>query len=301
MALFTTTFMYQVTPGGTNQYTISSEVINASATGDATDDTIAVDEEFPFEFDDVATAALYDGTYTYLGVEQSLGGYVALGPDDNYYVFSNQAYAPNQNFNIQQTPVVVCFLAGTMIATPDGETAVEHLSIGDLVVTADGRSVPVKWIGLQTLTTVFGMPDGRKPVCVAAGALGEGLPTRDLRLTSDHALLMDGLAIQAGALVNDATIRRIPASELGQHFVVYHVETASHDAILANGVAAETFVDNVSRHHFDNFAEYEALFGAHTAATSELDMPRVKSARQVPAAIRERLATIAAKTSIKAA
>ncbi len=39
-----------------------------------------------------------------------------------------------------------------MIATPDGETAVEALSIGDLVMTASGEQVPVKWIGRQTIS-----------------------------------------------------------------------------------------------------------------------------------------------------
>ena len=57
----------------------------------------------------------------------------------------------------------LCFLSGTTIACPDGERAVETLDIGDLVLTFDGCAVPVKWIGRQTLSPVFGMPEGRGP------------------------------------------------------------------------------------------------------------------------------------------
>ena len=99
-------------------------------------------------------------------------------------------------------------------------------------------------------------------MCIAAGALGDNLPIRDLRLTSDHALLIDDVLVQAGALVNGSTIRRIPNAELGERFTVFHIETENHEVILAEGTPAETFIDNVSRRRFDNFAEYEALYGA---------------------------------------
>lgn len=182
-----------------------------------------------------------------------------------------------------------CFLAGTMIATPEGERAVEDLAIGDLVLTSDGRAVLVKWMGRQTLVTVFGPPENLRPVCIAAGALGEGLPIRDLCVTAGHAMVLDGLLVQAGALVNGTTIRRMTASELGERFIVHHIETEEHEIVLAEGAPTETFVDNVTRRRFDNFAEYEELFGVETGKMDELDHPRVKSARQLPAALRARL------------
>ena len=40
--------------------------------------------------------------------------------------------------------VNLCFAAGTLIATPQGERAVETLAIGDMIRTADGRDVAVK-------------------------------------------------------------------------------------------------------------------------------------------------------------
>ena len=73
-------------------------------------------------------------------------------------------------------------------------------------------------------------------------------------------------------------------------FVYYHIELEDHSLILAEGVPAETFVDNVTRRNFDNHADYEAFYGVDEVATSEMEVPRAKSARQVPRAVRERLA-----------
>ena len=127
------------------------------------------------------------------------------------------------------------------------------------------------------------------PVRFAAGSLGDGLPHTDLTVTSDHAMLVDGVLCHAGALVNGTTITRVPLSELGESYTVYHVETEEHEIILANGAPAETFIDNVSRRVFDNYAEFETLYG-EVPEMQELPYPRALSPRQVPAGIRARLA-----------
>jgi hypothetical protein len=69
-----------------------------------------------------------------------------------FFLFSNTAHTSGQTSQIDTGDFAVCFVAGTLIATPDGERAVEALAIGDLVMTANGRAVPVKWLGRQTLS-----------------------------------------------------------------------------------------------------------------------------------------------------
>ena len=182
----------------------------------------------------------------------------------------------------------VCFLAGTGIATPAGETAIQALAIGDLVLTADGRAAPVRWVGVQTVVSVFADPLRSFPVRITAGALGPDLPVRDLLVSPDHALMLDGVLIQAGALVNGTTILRETA--MPERFTYFHVELEDHALILAEGVPAETFLDTVTRRRFDNWADYEARYGDTGATISELPAPRIKSARQLPLALRERLA-----------
>lgn len=150
--------------------------------------------------------------------------------------------------------------------------------------------MPVRWVGRRSVVTAFGPGAEQAPVEIAAGSLGQDLPVRPLRLTADHALLLDGVLVQAGALAGTAA-RRLTAAELGERYTVYHLETDAHDLILAEGVAAETFLDTVTRRRFDNVAEYEALHGEATPVIAEMDMPRVTSTRQLPLALRARLAT----------
>ena len=178
----------------------------------------------------------------------------------------------------------VCFLPGTAIATPFGSTAVEALAIGDPILTADGRTTFVRWVGRQTVSTRLGTADRNRPVRISAGALGEGLPLRDLCVTADHALLIDGLLIHAAALVNGETITREPLSRFGGSFTVYHVETDAHEVILAEGMPAETFVDYVGRDAFDNPADHVAA-----APLREMALPRITHARALPPGLRARL------------
>lgn len=192
-----------------------------------------------------------------------------------------------ENFVATGTPV--CFFAGSLIATPAGEVAVEKLRIGDMVLTASGAVVPVKWLGRQTVSTRFGPAERLHPVRLAAGSLPGGLPHSDLTVTADHAILIDDVLCHAGALVNGTTITRVPLSEMGESYTVYHIETEAHDIILANGAPAETFIDNVSRRAFDNYAEFDALYG-DVPEMEELGYPRAMSARQVPGRIRAALA-----------
>jgi hypothetical protein len=211
------------------------------------------------------------------------GGWLGVSPSNTYYLFS-VGVPPTETFSYATDGLVVCFLAGTRIATPGGPTPVEALGIGDLVTTAAGDAAPVRWVGRRTVASVFVDPLTAFPIRIAAGALGEGSPTRDLFVSPDHALMIGGLLVQAGALVNGTTIVREAA--MPERFTYFHVELADHALILAEGVPAETFVDNVTRRRFDNHAEYVALHGDAVATIAEMELPRAKSARQVPRSVR---------------
>ena len=123
------------------------------------------------------------------------------------------------------------------------------------------------------------------------------MPHNDLTVTADHAILVDGVLCEAGALVNGTTISRVPLSQFGESYTVYHVETEAHEIILANGAPAETFVDNVSRRAFDNFAEFKRLHG-DPSEMKELSYPRASNARHLPARIKARLGIGVGKDSV---
>jgi hypothetical protein len=206
---------------------------------------------------------------------------------EHFRYYSDKPFRIGFTFTASTEPYVTCFLTGTLIACPEGPRPVEELAPGDRLLTASGETRTVRWIGHQTILSVAADPIRAYPIHVMAGALGEGLPRRDLFLSPGHALVIDGLLIHAGALVNGVTIRRV--MQPGPSFRYFHVETHDHSIILAEGVPTETFLDVVSRRRFDNYAEFEALHGASIAPIPALRMPRVKSVRQLPQAIWDRL------------
>jgi len=185
--------------------------------------------------------------------------------------------------NAAELVVSLCFYPGTRIATPDGEVAVENLRAGEMVLTAKGPQ-PVRWIGHSHVHMGFADPLRALPIRISAGALGAGLPVRDLLLSPDHALYLDGVLVQASALVGQPGIRRETA--VPEQFTYYHVELASHELLFAEGALAESFVDNVERMHFHNWSDR----AAPVEPIAEMDLPRVKSARQLPLRLHRALA-----------
>jgi hypothetical protein len=187
----------------------------------------------------------------------------------------------------------VCFVAGTQIATPTGERAIESLQIGDIVTTAAGAQKPVTWIGRMRIPLTRFNRETAVPICVKRGALGNGLPKHDLYVSNDHAIAIDGLLVIAGLLVNGTSIVRCDdfAADVVEYF---HIELDEHDLLLAEGVASESlFDDGKARAKFDNAAEFAALYPDHVPGLP-MSLGRVASMRQMPKALRARLAASAA-------
>jgi autotransporter passenger strand-loop-strand repeat protein len=162
---------------------------------------------------------------------------------------------------------VPCYCAGTLIATDRGEVAVESLRIGDRVIARGGVARPIRWIGRRGYGAPFVAANRHiQPIRIRAGALGAGVPRRDLFVSPRHAMLflVQGreLLVPAEALLDGAAITRCA----GFGDVAYvHIELDRHDAILAEGAWAETFVDRDSRNLFINAAEHAALHPGRAA------------------------------------
>ncbi|MDA7427034.1 Hint domain-containing protein [Primorskyibacter aestuariivivens] len=195
--------------------------------------------------------------------------------------------SPIHMTNDANTSDLQCFAKGTLIATPNGERPVEELTIGDTLTCADGGVTTVLWVGRQRVNKLF-LGARMQPVRIRAGALGDGLPHTDLTVTADHGMIMDGVVVNASVMVNGDTVEFVPARELEDTFTVYHIETENHDVILANGAHAESFIDYVGRQAFENYREYEALYGSERIIP-EMTLPRVSSLRTLPSEIRARM------------
>lgn len=157
------------------------------------------------------------------------------------------------------TGQALCYLAGTRILTVQGEKPVEALAAGDRVVTRFGGVRVVKWIGLQSYDSRFILKNPEKiPVRIAAGALGGGLPLRDLYVSPGHSVLLRGVLVLAHTLVNGITITQpAPAGVVAY----YNLDFGTHDCVLAEGVWAESYADAPGmRGQFHNAAEFAATY-----------------------------------------
>ncbi|GJE09158.1 Hint domain-containing protein [Methylobacterium longum] len=135
-----------------------------------------------------------------------------------------------------------CYVSGTRIrvlrALTIQDVPVERLCVGDLVITAAGKPRPIRWIGNRSYVGLTA-PKHDRPVRIKARALSDGIPTRDLLVSPDHALMVDGLFIAAGHLVNGTSITR---GEVVQDLTYWHVELDGHDLLLAENTPAESFL-----------------------------------------------------------
>lgn len=174
---------------------------------------------------------------------------------------------------------VACFTTGTRIATMRGEIDVQDLQAGDLLRTAEGAWAPLRWLGRSPISRRFGDPLRVWPIRIRAGALGGGLPVRDLVVSPRHAVFVDGLLVEAGAMVNGGTIVRV--HDMQDAFDYWHVELDTHRLILAESMPTESFLSVAEAMPFANWSEREAPSNAH-----ELPYPRVQSFRQMPRRLR---------------
>ena len=170
---------------------------------------------------------------------------------------------PTNGFGSSAEFTVNCFVAGTMIACPGGDRAVESLKAGDLVLTASGASSPVQFLGSRILD--LAAAPTHRPVLIPAGALADGVPMRDLKLSPDHAIVFNGVLVPARNLVGGA-IRQLDMDVV----TYYHIQLARHDVVIAEGTPCETLLDTDDHSTFDNAAE-----GVVTDAFLAPCLPRV--------------------------
>ncbi len=209
---------------------------------------------------------------------------VSGGPTGASAAASWHAAQGASSFTIDSgTGFTECFAEGTKIFSANGEVEVQNLEIGDSVATINGGETKVLWVGYQDVFPLLAQ-ERDQPVRIRAGALGNNLPSEDLIVTADHALVVDGLLINASALVNHDTIDFMPASEMPR-LRVFHVETENHDIILANGCPAESYLSTRDRSSFANYQEYLDLYGADRIVP-ESDLPRISSRRLLPETVK---------------
>lgn len=142
-----------------------------------------------------------------------------------------------------------CFVGGTLIQLEDCEIAIEDLQEGDMVLTVSGEYEPVKWVGHFSKTIDASDPDASLnsyPVRIAKDAFAPNQPKRDLYVSRLHSVWIDDVLVPAMDLVNDLTITIEERSEV----TYYHLELPTHNVIYAEGLPAESFLDDNNKSIF---------------------------------------------------
>lgn len=225
-----------------------SDVIDLSGWFATLDDVIA------------ATVELSDGSVL-ITLPATLGG----GSVQVYDTTISDLSAINVN--------VVCFTAGTLILTSEGEKRIEDLAVGDLLLTREGVPRPLRAIQTRRLGPQELCARPRLwPVEIAPGALGPGVPRRRLRLSPQHRILVDSPIARrmTGQAALVAALRLLglpgvtqPRPEAGCTYL--HLVLGQHDVVLANGCWSESFYPGAQAMQALSAAaqaEYRAIFGA---------------------------------------
>ena len=251
-----------------NDGTISNDEWDAAVSGDGND---IGDSTFLYR-DGGVSGFLYstDGTTTFT-VDQDV---TAIRAD-----LSNHFEADVSAF--------VCFAKGTRIATPNGQKRIETLTQGDKVLTANGDSRTIRWIGRREVSA-FEMLHAPKlcPVRIRAGALGNQLPEQDLLVSRQHRILVKSKVAERMFGTKEVLIPAIKlvgcsgieVEEQPRSLEYFHILLDDHEVLLANGAPAESL-----------FTGPEALKSLSPEAVEEISalFPEVleRIAAQGPAAL----------------
>lgn len=140
---------------------------------------------------------------------------------------------------------VPCFVEGTEIMTPQGPRLVQDIAPGDETRDPQGKTHKVVWVRHKTISSAVDQINNRV-IIMRAHAISHRVPSHDLYVTGDHCVSLSGVLFPVRMLVNDLSI--VEASL--QPYTVYHIETAEHSLLLANGMACESYLDTGNRDSF---------------------------------------------------
>ncbi len=184
--------------------------------------------------------------------------YTTASPSGWYFV-----PAPGSDFTVGATlgnyqshttgwtySAVMCFAQRALIETDQGPIPVEKLEPDARIALAEGGFASLR---LNLLSAVSGAQmaefESLRPVVITAGALGAGLPMRDLRVSRQHRLQVCSPIAQRMFGVKDVLIAAIRLTDLSGIYLedcadalnYYHLVFDLHQVVLAEGAPAESF------------------------------------------------------------
>lgn len=192
-----------------------------------------------------------DGNWTYTA-DNSNAAIQALDTGDTltevFTVTSNNGTS-TVTITINGADEPPCFVAGSLIDTPQGPRPVEDLRAGDWVLTRDEGPQKILWAGERRIDLRY-MPQSEvfQPILLRKDSLGPGVPDRDVLMSPMHRVLVrdptvalftgyDEALCPVSHLINGNTIRR----EGLEHVTYHHLLFDTHQVLRGSGCESESF------------------------------------------------------------
>jgi len=153
---------------------------------------------------------------------------------------------------------VVCYVKGTKILTKEGYKHIEELKNGDFLLTKgkimDGIAYmspsyslePVVWTSSFKVSNK-NINKNSSPICIKQNSLGVNQPIRDLYVSPNHGIFIDGKIVPAKYLINGKNINQVKGLDGVEY---YHVELSTHGVITAEGIFTESYSNENTKHIF---------------------------------------------------
>ena len=248
--------------GTTDMYDIDNTLSN---------DTFSIDGGPAQTFDGLA---VYNATLTYTDgtpsatitavVFQDTAGNLYLAPESSANAdYTAMTAAPIESITLdsispissgrlladRQDTDFLCFGAGTLILTDQGDVPVEALAVGDRVVTLDRGVQPIRWIKRSRQPLEHTGAD-KHPVLIRTGALGPGSPSRDLVVSPQHRILVGAKRQLLDAFTAEAlapakalcALRHVRHITGKQRIDWVHFACDRHEVVCANGCWSESLL-----------------------------------------------------------
>lgn len=207
---------------------------------------------------------------------------------DNTLTIANGAAPASSAALTGDTTGVICFAQGTNITTDRGDTPIEDLSVGDMVLTQDKRLLPIKWISsvLVDAETLAHNPKLR-PIRICAGALGNGLPRRDLFVSPQHRMLVrsriaERIFDQTEVLVAAKNLTQSAGIDVADEITevrYFHFLFRQHEVVFAEGTPSESLYTGPEALNSVSNEERKEIYALFPELKTQKDLSRPKPAR----------------------
>lgn len=148
---------------------------------------------------------------------------------------STFTYTLTSNSNLT---VVPCILGNTKVMTTRGAIAAAFLKNGDIVLTSEGRQVPIR----QIYTSSYVTTKDTAPYRFEKGSIAKNYPAQSFEVSPNHAVAVPGgWIIPKYASLSDISAKQIM---VGERVNYYHIELENYlrdNLVLEGGTVIESF------------------------------------------------------------